>query len=211
MCFSTLAVLSIIENFLQLVTYKWSGEKEEGSGKRFFEGVVMFLLGIATIIILFQLGGLSESFAYKEYIDDEGEVQEELEIKWYDADPIPFDQLEAEGRFSKFAMQDFSIGIENLYTFIFAINLVFEGLSKSVYESGRCTKDNNNCFNITQAVLYTGILIYQIYLIIVVGGGAELDFENPAMVFYITLVLDAAVNLVVTIIVLKACKEMYCK
>ncbi len=51
MCFSSLAVLSVIQNFLQLVTIKFEGKK--GKPKKIFEGVVDILLAIATIVILF--------------------------------------------------------------------------------------------------------------------------------------------------------------
>ncbi|CDW78199.1 UNKNOWN [Stylonychia lemnae] len=206
--FSILATLPLIQNFYQLAFICCDYRI-----KKICDGCLFMLgAGIATVCIIFTYQSVGDFFSLSPIYDEDGEVEDyDIIINGFNATVIPSAQLFAEGRYSKFAQQDYSLGIENMYTLIFTFNLIFEGLCKVLYESRCCTERCALLFNIFQVLFYLFISAFILYLLIEIGQNAELTFSNPTIMFYLSMVFDAVVHIIVTLIVTCACYVAYCK
>ena len=86
-----------------------------------------------------------------------------------------------------------------MYAVVFSLDVILEGLGRTFYILGLCK--NVVCFPVyifVITILKLGILAFMLYLLVVIGKGAHLSFNNPSIMFYIQIAFDSLVHLVVT-------------
>ena len=115
-----------------------------------------------------------------------------LNITTKDVDTI----LREQGRYSALALNDYSIGVENVYAFLFALMLLVDGGMKFFFiflKSFECCK---KCMCPTlefyvYGALYCSIAAFEIYLLIMIKQLQTLSWTSPATLFFVSIIIDS--------------------